>query len=364
MNFEAIIGLEIHIEMKTKSKMFSSSPVTYGAEPNTNVSPFDMAFPGSMPTVNKQAVINAIRVWGFSLLGNKHYWKFVHCVMLVTLIVMGTVSMYDATVGMEYVRRPLEIERYKGEIKKEDFKKIATYFVEDYNKIALHYGVDEQGELKSPYNRATIIDLLRDEYKRLNDNPYFSKYTPKAKALGSSGLFTSVGIVGMYFGVLGEANYNTYSTNAEFPFYVAHEMAHGKGVMREHDAQAVATYICLTSENEILRYSAYYNTIESILDILHLSDNKNDYKEVKALINDTVWKNLDYIYNHWKGKMFLYDLGNQINDWYLKTFRQKEGTNSYNDDEPDVDDKGDVIALSNYQSIYFDTYYNNVPEEA
>ena len=62
MNFEAIIGLEIHIEMKTKSKMFSSSPVTYGAEPNTNVSPFDMAFPGSMPTVNKQAVINAIRV--------------------------------------------------------------------------------------------------------------------------------------------------------------------------------------------------------------------------------------------------------------------------------------------------------------
>ena len=62
MNFEAVIGLEIHVEMKTKSKMFSSSPVTFGDDPNTNVAPLDMAFPGTMPVVNKQAVINAIRV--------------------------------------------------------------------------------------------------------------------------------------------------------------------------------------------------------------------------------------------------------------------------------------------------------------
>ena len=62
MNFEAIIGLEIHVEMKTKSKMFSSAPVTFGENPNTNVLPLDMAFPGSMPTVNKQAVVNAIRM--------------------------------------------------------------------------------------------------------------------------------------------------------------------------------------------------------------------------------------------------------------------------------------------------------------
>ncbi len=62
MNFEAVIGLEIHVEMKTKSKMFSTSPVTFGDDPNTNVAPLDMAFPGTMPVPNKQAVINAIRV--------------------------------------------------------------------------------------------------------------------------------------------------------------------------------------------------------------------------------------------------------------------------------------------------------------
>ena len=62
MNFEAVIGLEIHVEMKTKSKMFSHSLNSYSKLPNTNTTEYDFAFPGTMPTVNKQAVINAIRV--------------------------------------------------------------------------------------------------------------------------------------------------------------------------------------------------------------------------------------------------------------------------------------------------------------
>ena len=62
MNFEAVVGIEIHVEMKTKSKMFSSAPITFGSEPNTEVTLLDMAFPGTMPRVNKEAVKNAIRV--------------------------------------------------------------------------------------------------------------------------------------------------------------------------------------------------------------------------------------------------------------------------------------------------------------
>ena len=62
MEFEPVIGLEIHVELKTKSKMFSNGPVLFGQEANTLVAPLDIAFPGTMPTVNKQAVIYAIRV--------------------------------------------------------------------------------------------------------------------------------------------------------------------------------------------------------------------------------------------------------------------------------------------------------------
>lgn len=62
MDFDVIIGLELHIQMKTKSKLFSSAPVTFGKEPNTQVNIIDLGYPGVMPTVNKQAVINATRL--------------------------------------------------------------------------------------------------------------------------------------------------------------------------------------------------------------------------------------------------------------------------------------------------------------
>ena len=55
MNFETTIGLEVHVELKTKSKMFSPSPVSYGAEPNTQTNVIDWGFPGVLPTINKGA---------------------------------------------------------------------------------------------------------------------------------------------------------------------------------------------------------------------------------------------------------------------------------------------------------------------
>ena len=62
MELEAVIGLELHIQMKTKSKMFSSAPVSFGEPANTCVALFDINFPGVLPLPNKQAIVNAIRV--------------------------------------------------------------------------------------------------------------------------------------------------------------------------------------------------------------------------------------------------------------------------------------------------------------
>ncbi|RLK63547.1 Asp-tRNA(Asn)/Glu-tRNA(Gln) amidotransferase subunit GatB [Atopobacter sp. AH10] len=56
MNFETIIGLEVHVELKTNTKIFSGSPVAYGSEPNTNTNVVDWAYPGVLPVLNKQVV--------------------------------------------------------------------------------------------------------------------------------------------------------------------------------------------------------------------------------------------------------------------------------------------------------------------
>lgn len=61
MNFETVIGLEVHVELKTESKMFSPSPAHFGAEPNTNTNVIDWGYPGVLPVINEQAVEFAMK---------------------------------------------------------------------------------------------------------------------------------------------------------------------------------------------------------------------------------------------------------------------------------------------------------------
>jgi aspartyl-tRNA(Asn)/glutamyl-tRNA(Gln) amidotransferase subunit B len=56
MEWEAVIGLEIHAQLATSSKIFSGSSTTYGAEPNTQASAIDLGMPGVLPVLNKEAV--------------------------------------------------------------------------------------------------------------------------------------------------------------------------------------------------------------------------------------------------------------------------------------------------------------------
>lgn len=62
MEFEPVIGIEIHVELKTKSKMFSCAPCSFGESPNSQTVPFDLAFPGTMPVVNEEAVVYGIKI--------------------------------------------------------------------------------------------------------------------------------------------------------------------------------------------------------------------------------------------------------------------------------------------------------------
>jgi aspartyl-tRNA(Asn)/glutamyl-tRNA(Gln) amidotransferase subunit B len=60
-DWEIVIGLEVHAQIKTNSKLFSGSPTSFGAEPNTQVSFIDAAMPGMLPVLNEQCVYQAVR---------------------------------------------------------------------------------------------------------------------------------------------------------------------------------------------------------------------------------------------------------------------------------------------------------------
>ena len=61
MNYEVVIGLEVHVELHTRSKLFCGCPNDFSAEPNTNVCEVCLGFPGTLPYLNAGAVDQALK---------------------------------------------------------------------------------------------------------------------------------------------------------------------------------------------------------------------------------------------------------------------------------------------------------------
>jgi aspartyl-tRNA(Asn)/glutamyl-tRNA(Gln) amidotransferase subunit B len=82
MEFEAVIGLETHIQLSTESKIFCSSPTAFGARPNEHIDPITMGLPGCLPVLNKRVVEYAImlglatncEIRRFNRFARKHYF--------------------------------------------------------------------------------------------------------------------------------------------------------------------------------------------------------------------------------------------------------------------------------------------------
>lgn len=60
-DYEVVIGLEVHCELSTKTKIFCSCPTEFGGEPNTHCCPICMAMPGTLPVLNEKVVEYAVK---------------------------------------------------------------------------------------------------------------------------------------------------------------------------------------------------------------------------------------------------------------------------------------------------------------
>jgi len=82
MNYEVVMGLEVHVELSTESKLFCSCSAKFGAGPNENICPACMGMPGYPPVTNKKAVELGVRIGHalkakinlFSRFDRKHYF--------------------------------------------------------------------------------------------------------------------------------------------------------------------------------------------------------------------------------------------------------------------------------------------------
>ena len=135
MEYEPVIGLEVHVQLNTKTKLFCNCSTEFGAEPNSNTCPVCMGYPGVLPRLNKEALEKAILV-GLALNCKvARYTKFDRKSYFYPDLPKGyQISQYDMPLNYEGY---LEFEMPDGTIKK--VRIIRAHFEEDAGKL-IHSG--------------------------------------------------------------------------------------------------------------------------------------------------------------------------------------------------------------------------------
>ena len=291
-------------------------------------------------------------------LAKKKYKKSLILFTNMCLIVLTTLVVYQATAEMAYNRDSVPISLYNEKVEKDKFRTIIDYYVSDLNYCENQLKHNENGEIVNPYSNKEMNELMEQEYKRIED-PYFTSFTMYGKPMLSSFLYREFHITGVTFLPTTEANINYLNVNAGKPFTLAHEIAHTKGVMREDDANLVAAYLLLTSDNPYFRYSAYYYTISSLLSLADYTGNVDEYNDVISTINSGVKQDWSYCNKYWNEHNSMANFANWVNDTYLKLSGANKGVESYNDSPIIVDPtKKEITLFSTYQKLYFQLFFN------
>ena len=280
-------------------------------------------------------IVGAITLLVFivTFLCKKQWKRLLSTAVITALTVLTFLNIYTATASFNYGRDPLPDEvyaEYSGDdLTFEQAVELASNLIDRVNEAYRATQHDEQGNIVYPYSFKEMSDIIAKEYERL-ESDYFSPYTPRAKRIINKTILSELHIVGVFFAPFGEANINGNETNLYLPHTMAHEMAHGKGVMREYQADLVADYILLTSDNPYLYYGAAVRVMYSALSMVSLYPNSSQVgRDLWAKIDRGITREEDNYHEFYGQFTLLDDIGEFFNDIYLKLNKQQEGTGSY-----------------------------------
>lgn len=274
------------------------------------------------------------------------------------IIVLLSISLYNFSCECAYNRKAIPLPYYEGEVERTEHVNIFNYFADDVNACVNSLEFKSNGDVKATLNFDEIVKEVKKAYAIIEGNDYYHAHFGNAKPMASSFIYTEFQITGVTYSPLSEANINVLNTMSNIPLTIAHELAHTKGVMREDDANKLAFYVCLNSEHPFLRYSAYcsyFYQIEGMVTSYYLTDEE---KQDLHKIDDAFYKTRSYVYKFWQEHDLLGDIGDFINDLYLKMSGTKEGTSSYQGGTSyEHDPTTSKLIPSLYQKIFFEKYY-------
>jgi aspartyl-tRNA(Asn)/glutamyl-tRNA(Gln) amidotransferase subunit B len=183
VDFETVIGLEVHVELKTNTKIFCSCPTTFGAPPNTHVCPVCLGHPGTLPVLNQQAVELALRAaMGLNCTINQDS-KFDRKNYFYPDLPKGyQISQYDKPVGehgfleidVDGVRKRIGITRVhlEEDAGKSTHAADGTHTLVDYNRTGVPLiEIVSEPDIRSPEEARLYLEGIKSimEYCNISD---------------------------------------------------------------------------------------------------------------------------------------------------------------------------------------------------
>ena len=217
-----------------------------------------------------------------------------------------------------------------------ELKKATIYYRDRANILAQRIDRDADGKPKYPSFEDLAAEVGEGFQTLTYDNSMsvFAGSTVPVKKLGWSDMYTSMGITGFTFAITGEAAVNPQIPAVSQPFTMAHEMAHRMSIASEQDANFAAFLACSVHSSPEIQYSAYFMAYRYCYNALASASTSTAQKgaqEVKEGLDPLFAQDLaDYnafLVSSQKPKAT--SVATTVNDTYLKTSGEEDGTASY-----------------------------------
>ncbi len=292
-------------------------------------------------------------------------------VLVIMCLSIGT--LYVSTATMLYNRQELSLDIYSasddGVLDYDTTIELAQWYVQ-----LLNYCADNVNRVDGVVSLPTIEQMgidIETEYEASNYlDGYVSSYYVQPQYDTFSWVLCQLGIGGIFFAPYAEINVNGLIDYATLPATIAHEMAHSKGIMSETDANTVARYLLVNSQVTYLQYAGLlqcYSAVSSLLSLVQ-SESTDTYV-LSANLSEQCYSDIVQLSDFWSQYTLLDDLGDTINNIYLKLSGVDDGTASYNpseqvEDSGQLDSNGDIIwtvvEYSPTQNVIIQAFINSL----
>lgn len=219
----------------------------------------------------------------------------------------------------------------KQEVTKQELRDTAKILAEKLNEESQNVIYTSDGSSVMPYGYGDLNDKLMDAYEKACEKyDFISPLHSNIKEVMLSKPMTYTHISGVYTFFTGEANLNTNFSDYVLPYTAAHEFAHQRGIAREDEANFVAFLVCMESDDPYIRYSAYLNVYDYVIDALYSID-KSGAKKITKTLSSKVLSDRDayaVFFEEYQDSVAS-EVSGAINDAYLNINGVKEGSDSY-----------------------------------